>query len=184
MRAIAEACKAGEIDGKVAVVIGPRTDAPAMQAAREMGLQTLHFDPASDPDGVALQGIAVQYGLDLVCLAGYMKLVPAGFLRRFPNAVLNIHPALLPKYGGRGMYGHHVHEAVLANRESESGCSVHFVTEKYDEGAVLLQLKCAVLPDDTAESLAARVLALEHRCYVEAINKWSAGHQSGRNAST
>jgi phosphoribosylglycinamide formyltransferase-1 len=97
--------------------------------------------------------------------------LPLEVLSLFPNRVLNIHPALLPKFGGKGMYGHHVHEAVLAAGEAESGCSVHFVNERYDEGAVILQKVCPVLPDDTPDTLAARVLVLEHQAYPEALAK-------------
>ena len=98
-----------------------------------------------------------------------MFLLPQEVVRRYEGRILNIHPALLPKYGGKGMYGIHVHEAVIAAGEKESGCSIHFVNERYDEGAVLLQKKCPVLPDDTPESLAERVLDLEHTAYPEAL---------------
>jgi phosphoribosylglycinamide formyltransferase-1 len=98
-----------------------------------------------------------------------MRLLPEEVLAAFPNRVLNIHPALLPKFGGKGMYGMHVHEAVVAARETESGCTVHFVNEHYDEGAILHQRRCPVLPDDTPETLAARVLEQEHLAYPEAI---------------
>lgn len=108
-------------------------------------------------------------GADFICLAGFMKLLPSEVLRAFPNRVLNIHPALLPKFGGKGMYGHHVHEAVLAAGEKESGCTVHLVTDQYDEGEILVQLCCPVRATDTPESLAARVLELEHRAYPEAV---------------
>ncbi|MFN3683119.1 MAG: formyltransferase family protein, partial [Fimbriimonadaceae bacterium] len=111
----------------------------------------------------------------LVCLAGYMRLLPKEVLDSFPNRVLNIHPALLPKFGGKGMYGMRVHEAVLRAGEAESGCTVHLVNERYDEGPIVVQLRCPVLPDDTPETLAARVLELEHRAYPEAVRKVLAG---------
>jgi phosphoribosylglycinamide formyltransferase-1 len=104
-------------------------------------------------------------------LAGYLRLLPVEVLRKFPGRVLNIHPALLPKFGGKGMYGRHVHEAVIASGDSESGASVHLVDERYDEGQVLVQRRCSVLPDDTPQSLAARVLKEEHLAYVEALQR-------------
>ena len=105
----------------------------------------------------------------IVCLAGFLRLLPTEVLNGFPGRILNIHPSLLPKFGGKGMYGIRVHEAVLAAGENESGCTVHLVSEHYDEGAILLQRRCAVLPDDTPETLAARVLKEEHIAYIQAI---------------
>jgi phosphoribosylglycinamide formyltransferase-1 len=98
-----------------------------------------------------------------------MSMVPAPVLAAFPDRIFNVHPALLPKFGGKGMYGMHVHEAVVAAGETESGCTVHLVNEHYDEGRILLQLRCPALPDDTPETLAARVLTLEHQAYVQAL---------------
>ena len=98
-----------------------------------------------------------------------MRLLPAEVLKSFPNRVLNIHPALLPKFGGKGMYGVRVHEAVLSSGDNESGCTIHFVTEHYDEGEPLLQLKCPILPNDTIETLSNRVLDLENRAYPQAL---------------
>lgn len=102
---------------------------------------------------------------ELIVLAGYLKPIPTHIIDAYPNRILNIHPALLPKFGGKGMYGRHVHEAVIAAGESESGCTVHIVTEHYDEGPILAQARVPVWPDDTAESLAARVLAQEHQLF-------------------
>ena len=106
---------------------------------------------------------------DLILLAGYMRILTPVFFKAFAGKVLNIHPALLPKHGGPGMYGHHVHEAVLDAGDRESGPSVHWVTEGVDEGEVILQERVPVLPGDTAESLAERVLAAEHRAYPKAL---------------
>ena len=99
-----------------------------------------------------------------------MRLLPQNILDAYPHRVLNIHPALLPKFGGQGMYGAHLHRAVLDSGDTESGCTVHLVNERYDEGPIIHQLRCPVLPDDTPETLAARVLELEHEAYVVAIN--------------
>jgi len=98
-----------------------------------------------------------------------MKRVPKEVVRRYPNRILNIHPALLPKFGGEGMYGMNVHRAVIEAKEKESGATVHFVTENYDEGKIIIQGKVSVAPDETSESLAAKVLEVEHRIYIEAL---------------
>jgi phosphoribosylglycinamide formyltransferase-1 len=102
-------------------------------------------------------------------LAGYLKLVPAAVIARYRDRILNVHPALLPAFGGRGMYGHRVHEAVLASGARESGATVHLVDEVYDRGAILAQGRVPVLPDDTPDRLAARVLAVEHRLLPAAV---------------
>lgn len=182
MVAIAEACAAGRIPARVSVVIGPREDSPAMARARELGLETAVVEPGDDY-GERL--LAVLNGCDWICLAGFLRLLPAEVLAAFPNRVVNIHPALLPKFGGKGMYGHHVHEAVLAAGETESGCTVHYVNERYDEGAIIHQRRCAVEPGDTPETLAARVLAEEHLAYPEALAKLipAAPRPSGDKAS-
>jgi phosphoribosylglycinamide formyltransferase-1 len=156
---------------EVAVVISPTETAPAVQVARDLGL-TVTVVPTGDEYGSRL--VTALGDLDFVCLAGYMRLLPVEVLRRFDGRVLNIHPSLLPKYGGKGMYGSRVHEAVLAAGDAVSGCTVHYVNEKYDEGSPLLQLQCPVLPGDTPETLAARVLALEHQAYPWAIEQAAA----------
>jgi phosphoribosylglycinamide formyltransferase-1 len=109
--------------------------------------------------------------IDLIVLAGFLWLIPSGLLRAFPGRIINIHPALLPGYGGKGMYGRHVHEAVIANGDRESGISIHYVNEVYDAGKIILQEKCEVKPDDTPETLAARVHELEYRYYPVVIEK-------------
>ena len=110
-------------------------------------------------------------GVKWICLAGYTRLLPKEVLDAYQNHVLNIHPALLPKYGGKGMYGMNVHVTVLGSGDLESGCTVHFVSEQYDEGAIILQRRVPVLPDDTPETLAHRVLEQEHIAYAEALAK-------------
>ena len=106
---------------------------------------------------------------DLVVLAGYLKLLPAPVVRRFRQRAINIHPALLPAFGGPGMYGHRVHEAVLASGATESGVTVHYVDEQFDRGPIIAQRTVPVLPDDTADSLAHRVLAVEHELLPEVV---------------
>jgi len=194
MLAIAAACSSGKLRAEIVTVIAPNDSSAAVAAARELDLHVDVVDPG-DGYGARLLLALVDYcelpeppspnplpppgtrhpargrglAVDFICLAGYMRLLPSEVLELFPRRILNIHPALLPKHGGKGMYGHHVHEAVLAAGDAESGASVHYVTENYDEGDVILQRRCPVLPDDTPETLAARVLVEEHEAYVEAL---------------
>lgn len=108
---------------------------------------------------------------DFIVLAGFLWLVPACIISAYPNRIINIHPALLPSYGGKGMYGHHVHEAVIRAGEKESGITIHYVNDHYDSGASIFQARCPVLPDDTPDSLAARVHELEYRYFPRVIEE-------------
>lgn len=169
MARLIEACAGGEVDAQIAVVVSPREGTPACERARDMGIDVVVLSPKQDEYARDLVRLLNDRSCRWICLCGYMTLLPSDVLRQFPNRVLNIHPALLPRFGGKGMYGHHVHEAVLAAGEKESGATVHLVTERYDEGEIVLQLRCEVRPDDTPESLAARVLGLEHAAYPLAL---------------
>jgi folate-dependent phosphoribosylglycinamide formyltransferase PurN len=142
-------------------VLTNRPDAPALQVAASFRIDGRVL---ADPNDAA-QWLAQleRHQIDLVVLAGYLKLVPAPVVARYRDRIVNIHPALLPAHGGRGMYGHRVHEAVLAAGDRESGATVHLVDEVYDRGAILAQSRVPVLPGDTPERLAARVLDVEHR---------------------
>ncbi len=106
---------------------------------------------------------------DLVVLAGFLWLIPEAYVKAFPQKIINIHPALLPKYGGKGMYGHHVHEAVVANKETESGITIHYVNERYDEGNIIHQAKCSVDTGDTADDIAEKVHTLEYEYFPKTI---------------
>ncbi len=110
--------------------------------------------------------------IDLIILAGFLLKLPEKFVHAFPNKIINIHPALLPKYGGKGMYGMHVHEAVIKNKDTESGISIHFVNEEYDKGKIILQVKCEVDKNDTAEDLAKKVQELEYQYLPKAIESF------------
>jgi len=116
-----------------------------------------------------------EFDIDYIVLAGFLLLIPTTIIRAFPGRIINIHPALLPKYGGKGMYGSFVHEAVRQSGDTETGISIHFVNEKYDEGAVLFQARCVVAPEDTAETIAQKVHQLEYRYFPEIIEKVVAG---------
>lgn len=108
---------------------------------------------------------------DLIVLAGFLSLIPPKVIQRWPNAIINIHPALLPKFGGKGMYGMNVHEAVIQAKEKVSGCTVHYVTEFYDEGAIIAQKEVAVLPNDTVSDLAAKILVEEHKLLPKVVER-------------
>lgn len=176
MNAIIEACAGGLVDAEVAVVISPNDTSPAVELARLKGMRVDVIAYKDENYAEALLASLKATGCQIVCLAGYMKLLPENVLQAYPNLVLNIHPALLPKFGGKGMYGMHVHEAVVAAGESESGCTIHFVNERYDEGAIFLQLKCPLEPSDAPEDVAAKVLKLEHQAYPMAIKELIAKH--------
>ena len=144
---------------RIARVISSRPDAGALERARRAGVPTTVLRDAGDPAEV-LSALA---GAQLVVLAGYLKLVHASVVARFRGRIINIHPALLPDFGGAGMYGRRVHEAVLASGAKESGATVHFVDEEFDRGAIIAQEKVRIEAGDTPDTLAARVLEAEHR---------------------
>ena len=171
MANIVRACQDGRCCGTVVTVVSPSESAPAVEVARGLGARVDVLDPLESAFSVRLSHLFDLLDVDLVCLAGFLRLLPGSTVRKHAGKIINIHPALLPKHGGKGMYGQRVHAAVLAAGETVSGCSVHHVTEQYDEGSVILQASCPVLPGDTAESLSARVLQLEHATYVTAINR-------------
>jgi phosphoribosylglycinamide formyltransferase-1 len=146
---------------RVVVVLSNRVDAGALTVARSHGVATEVLpNPADAADWLERLD---RHRVDLLVLAGYLQLVPPPVIVRYRNRIVNVHPALLPAFGGRGMYGHHVHAAVLASGARESGATVHLVDEVYDRGAILAQARVPVLPDDTPDALAARVLTAEHR---------------------
>jgi phosphoribosylglycinamide formyltransferase 1 len=170
LRAIAE----GTLQrASVRVVLSNNSAAGILDLARSYGIAALHMSQSQFSNEEAfvekLLGVLRRYNTDLVVLAGYMKHVPAKVIHEYRNRIINIHPALLPHHGGKGMYGMHVHEAVLAAGDRVSGATVHIVNEEYDRGPILAQRTVAVEPDDTPETLAAKVLAIEHVLYPEVI---------------
>ena len=177
--AILAACQADQIAAQPVVVIGNNSDAFALERARRAGVPTSHLSSRTHPDPAALDAALAEtlasYGVDLVVLAGYMKRLGPRVLDRWRGRIINVHPSLLPKFGGQGMYGARVHEAVLAAGEAVSGVTIHLVTEEYDQGPAIAQRQVPVLPGDTAESLAKRVLREEHALYVETIGRIASG---------
>lgn len=155
----------GTLAAEIACVIADRESAGGLTLARAAGLPTF-----VERDAEAIYAELRRHGVELVCLAGYLRLLPVA--PDFVGRVLNIHPALLPKFGGKGFYGERVHRAVLAAGETESGCTVHVCDDVYDRGTIVLQKRVPVLPDDTVETLAARVFDAECQAYPEAIGLW------------
>jgi formyltetrahydrofolate-dependent phosphoribosylglycinamide formyltransferase len=151
---------AGSDRAEVVLVLSDRGDAPALARARERGIPAFNLADYRDPEEWLARLGAAQ--VDLIVLAGYLRLVPSTVISAYRDRIVNIHPALLPAFGGPGMYGRHVHEAVLRSGAAVSGATVHLVDEEYDRGAILAQAKVPVLPDDTPDTLAARVLRAEH----------------------
>ncbi len=151
----------------VALVLSNRSDAGALELAHRHGIPTAVLAPSSDP--VRWFAPLATWSIDFVVLAGFLKQVPAPVVAKYAGRIINIHPALLPDHGGPGMYGLNVHRAVLARGDPESGATVHLVTERYDEGPILGQTRVPVLPGDTPDTLAARVLATEHRLLPAAV---------------
>jgi phosphoribosylglycinamide formyltransferase-1 len=167
---------------EIELLVTDRPDAGALDRARAAGVEgavvTTRGRDAVEVEH-ELVGLLDAHRIDIVLLAGYLKLVPPEVVRRYRGRILNIHPALLPSFGGHGMYGMRVHRAVLESGAAESGATVHFVDEEYDRGRVLAQRRVRVRPDDTPETLAARVLQVEHRLYPEAVDNLCAALAAG-----
>ncbi|MBN1685340.1 MAG: phosphoribosylglycinamide formyltransferase [Spirochaetales bacterium] len=179
LQAIIDACAGGGIQGQVALVVSNNSAAGAFDRARKAGIPTLHASTATHPDPADLDGAILdaltESGVDLIALAGYMKKLGPMTLAAYKNKTVNIHPALLPDFGGRGMYGMAVHRAVIASGVEVTGPTVHLVTDEYDDGPILAQEEVPVLPGDTPESLQQRVLEVEHRVYPATIDAFDRG---------
>jgi formyltetrahydrofolate-dependent phosphoribosylglycinamide formyltransferase len=179
-KAVLDAIADGSIPAAhISLVISNNATAGILDIARSRTIPALHisqkqFETESSFVAALLETLQ-SHGTDLVVLAGYMKRLPPQVVHAYRNRIINIHPALLPRFGGHGMYGIHVHAAVLAAQETVSGATVHLVDEEYDRGPILLQQTVPVLPDDTPEILAARVLLVEHRLLPDAVRLFSEG---------
>ena len=182
MQAVIDACKKGILDAKASLVISNNSDSEALARARRQEIPGYHFSSKTQPDpcqlDLAILSALKQHQTDLVILAGYMKRLGEKTLLAYPGRVINIHPALLPKYGGPGMYGGYVHEAVIAAGDRETGVTIHLVDREYDHGNILAQCRLPVLQSDTAMTLAERVLAREHTFLVETLKRIIAGEIS------
>ena len=141
-----------------------------LQRAEKMNIPAVVFDRTDFYENDVILNQLNSLDPYLIVLAGFLWKVPEKIVSAFPKRIINVHPALLPKYGGKGMYGDRVHRAVIENRESVSGITIHYVNEKYDDGAIIFQAKCKIRDNDTPETLAARVLVIEHKILTEAVN--------------
>ena len=153
---------------KVALIVSNKADAGVLDIAKDEHIPFLLVNKQSIQETLLI-GQLQQYNPSLIILAGFLWKIPEGIIQAFRNRIINIHPALLPDHGGKGMYGHHVHNAVLAAGKNESGITIHYVDEVYDSGDVVLQARCPVLPNDTTESLASRIHNLEHFFFPRTI---------------
>jgi formyltetrahydrofolate-dependent phosphoribosylglycinamide formyltransferase len=159
--------------GEVVLLVADRADAGALERARRHGVEAVVVDAGDD--GCPLDSALRERAIDVVALAGYLRFVPVAVTRRLRGRIVNVHPALLPAFGGAGMYGVRVHRAVLDAGARVSGASVHFVNEAYDRGPIIAQWPVPVLPGDTPESLAARVLRVEHALFPRVVDALAAG---------
>jgi phosphoribosylglycinamide formyltransferase-1 len=177
--AILHAIERGELPARVAVLVSDKSSAGALDLARAHNIPAVHLSPAQFPGEEAytdrLLALLSEHRVELIALAGYLKKIPGRVVQQYRNRIVNIHPALLPKFGGRGMYGIHVHKAVLAAGEKMSGATVHLVDEEYDHGAIVMQKTVEVKPHDTPETLAARVLEVEHELYPQVLRAFAEG---------
>lgn len=155
----------------VRLIVSNRPDAPVLHMARDRQIDTLLVQRPEFNESTRLLDRLDAYGIDFIALAGFLWLVPAYLVQAYRGRIVNIHPALLPDYGGKGMYGMRVHRAVAEAGETQTGITIHYVNERYDEGAVIFQARCPVFPDDSPQTIAARVQALEHRYYAPVIEK-------------
>lgn len=157
--------------GKVALVVSNKKDAGVLDIAARHKIPAMHLQRADIYETKEILFILDEYEIDFIVLAGFLWLVPNYLIQAYPHRIVNIHPALLPKYGGKGMYGKHVHAAVKAAGEKESGITIHFANENYDEGDVIFQASCLLDESDTPETIAGKVLELEHEHFPKVIEQ-------------
>ena len=156
---------------KVAVVLSNNKNVGVHARVNNLGIPSFVFSRDEFVEGTPILAKLAEYQIDLIVLAGFMNKISDTLLNAYPGKIINIHPALLPKHGGKGMYGMHVHEAVVAAGEKESGITIHYINENYDEGDIIFQATCEVLPADTAEEVATKVHALEYAHYPHVIEE-------------
>lgn len=156
---------------KVVLVLSNKAEAEVHRRVRALGVPSRTFSNAEFAEGSSVLAALTEFRVDLIVLAGFLAKIPSLLIDAYPSRIINIHPALLPKFGGKGMYGMRVHEAVVDSEEKETGITIHSIDEHYDEGITLFQAACPVLPGETAEEVAAKVHALEYKYYPEVIEK-------------
>ena len=176
-KAIIDRIGEGDLEAQCKFLITNNGGCGAVAHAESYGIPVYHISGKTHPDTAAYEAALLEvidrYNIDLLILAGYMKALPVSMIKRLPERIMNIHPSLLPKYGGKGFWGIHVHEAVIAAHEKESGPTVHLVSEEIDQGRILAQTRVPVEEGDTPETLAARVLVQEHDLYWRTIRDYA-----------
>jgi phosphoribosylglycinamide formyltransferase-1 len=156
---------------EVSLLLTNNPKAGAIDRAKRFDIPVEIFDRATFVQTDGIVHLLQEKGIDFIVLAGFMWLVPTNLIKAFPNRIVNIHPALLPAYGGKGMYGMHVHQAIAAAKEKETGITIHYVNEKYDEGQIIFQISTPIAPDDTPEDIADKVHALEYQYYPKVVEE-------------
>jgi len=156
----------------VDLILSNRTDAFVLERARRLGIPPVTFTRSELYESTRIPDLLKEHAIDYIVLAGFLWLVPDPLLAAYPGRIINIHPALLPAHGGKGMYGMKVHEAVISHHEKESGITIHLVNERYDEGQVLFQAKCSIDESETPESLAAKIHELEYKYFPGVIEMY------------
>ncbi len=159
-------------DVEISIILSNKKDAFVLQRANKLNIPAQSFNRNDFYETNTIVNLLKDKKIDLVVLAGFLWLVPDSLIKAYPNSIINIHPALLPNYGGKGMYGMHVHKAVINNNEKESGITIHLVNEKYDDGETILQAKCQIDEHDTAEDLANKIHELEYEHFPLAVESY------------
>jgi phosphoribosylglycinamide formyltransferase 1 len=155
----------------VALIVCNNVDAGVIERANRLNVPCVVIDKESFNDQVRMLEILRQYQIEFIALAGFLWLIPPYLVTAFPNGIVNIHPALLPKFGGKGMYGDKVHQSVIQSGETESGITIHWVNEHYDEGTIIFQAKCKIAPEDSPQSLASKIHLLEYEFYPKVLEE-------------
>jgi phosphoribosylglycinamide formyltransferase-1 len=156
---------------EIGFILTNKKDAPIVELAQKKNVETLILSNDEVSNGILLTKICLEKGIDFIILAGYLRKIPEELLANYSNKMINVHPALLPKFGGQGMYGDNVHKAVIESEEFETGITIHFVNEHFDEGKIIAQFHCEVTKNDTLESVQAKVQKLEHTYFPIVIEK-------------
>lgn len=156
---------------EVSLIVSNKAKAHILKRAQNHNIPDLFISKKQFQDAKTILNILTKHQIDMIVLAGFLLLIPAYLVNAYPNKIINIHPALLPKFGGKGMYGMNVHKAVADAGENKSGPTIHYVNEHYDEGNIIAQFKVAIEPEDTPDIIAKKVLALEHKYYPEVIEE-------------
>lgn len=166
----------GHASIKVAVILSNKSTAGVLDLAKKYHIPSKVINRASFYETDQTIDFLKEMDITHIVLAGFLWKIPESLIAAYPNRIINIHPALLPKYGGKGMYGHHVHQAVFDHKEKKSGITIHLVNQHYDEGKIIFQASCDLLPGENPEEIASRVLKLEHQYFPKVVEVWTTGY--------